>query len=106
MDTQLVRSDTGVHLAFPRPAAPSRCCPCLPRRGSAISGVLRTSSLAGRPGGLMRQPPSASFFTSCISLCKIIIGAGVLGLPYGAHATLATSCPGSPNKPQLTPPLR
>ena len=76
MNTQLVQSETGVHLAFPTPA-----------NGSGISGVLRTTDMRGSAAPTGAAPKAAGVGVSIMTLCKTIIGSGLLALPYALAQT-------------------
>jgi hypothetical protein len=76
MDTQLVQTETGIHLAFPTPAD-----------GTSVAGVLRTTDMrrgsTNSPGSVANSGVAVSIMT----LCKTIIGSGLLGLPYALAQT-------------------
>eukprot|EP01047_Picozoa_sp_COSAG01_P044710 COSAG01_NODE_4066_length_5385_cov_159.277336_9_plen_221_part_00 len=46
-----------------------------------------TPVLAASQRAMERPKPGASFFTSCVTLCKTIIGSGLLGLPFALAQT-------------------
>jgi hypothetical protein len=80
MDTQLVQTDTGIRLAFPEPAD-----------GSSVTGVLRTTdmrrSTSGTAAGGERSKRQAGVAVSIMTLCKTIIGSGLLALPHALAQT-------------------
>jgi hypothetical protein len=72
---------SGVHLylydtAMRPPAAPA---------GRLAASLRLPALLAWR--AMERPKPGASFFTSCVTLCKTIIGSGLLGLPFALAQT-------------------
>lgn len=73
MDTQLVQTDTGIRLAFPQPAD-----------GTAVAGVLRTTDTVS---GVERSGRQAGVAVSIMTLCKTIIGSGLLALPHALAQT-------------------
>ena len=79
MDTQLVQTDTGIRLAFPEPAD-----------GTSVAGVLRTTdmrrSTSGNAGN-ERSKRQAGVAVSIMTLCKTIIGSGLLALPHALAQT-------------------
>ena len=78
MDTQLVQTDTGIRLAFPEPAD-----------GTSVAGVLRTTDMRMRRGSAAGEgsKPQAGVAMSIMTLCKTIIGAGLLALPHALAQT-------------------
>ena len=77
MNTQLVQTDTGIRLAFPEPAD-----------GTNLSGVLRTTDMRRGSGAVERsQRAQAGVATSIMTLCKTIIGSGLLALPHALAQT-------------------
>ena len=74
MDTRLVQTDNGISLAFPEPGD-----------GIRVPGVLRTSDMRRSTASSKRG--QAGVAVSIMTLCKTIIGSGLLALPHALAQT-------------------